>query len=111
MSPRGTFRRPLYDYWGLVVLPPSLLAASSRELVHAMAAVGLEKAQRFFEAAIAYKKIIEHWPENLVALVGLGNFAYQKGNRKESVYWLTRAVSAHPESAAAKNNLHIARQK
>lgn len=96
------------DYWGLVVLSPDKISASGNELDHVKAAVALEKMNKLPEASIAYRRILEKWPNSLVALMGAGNLAYQSGNRKQAVHWFRRAVDFHPESIAAKKNLSVA---
>jgi tetratricopeptide (TPR) repeat protein len=98
----------LGDYWGLVVLPPGELAASAGELPQVSAVVGLEQIKKYDEAQKSYLKILEKWPNDLVALIGLGNISYQKGNRKEAIHWLQQAVKIHPESQVAQHNLSIA---
>lgn len=101
----------LADYWGLVVLPPNQLSITANERAHAAAAVGLEQVKKTNDAQIAYQTILQKWPTSLVALVGLGNLAYQKGDRPQAIEWLKRAVKAHPQSTAAQNNLDVALKK
>ncbi|MCC2679443.1 MAG: hypothetical protein K0R29_2019 [Pseudobdellovibrio sp.] len=98
----------LGDYWGLVVLPAGTLAATGTEQEHLDATVGLEQAERYLEAEKSYKKILERWPKSLVALIALGNMAYQQGRNADAVGWLKRAVQAHPESEEARYNLKVA---
>jgi tetratricopeptide (TPR) repeat protein len=98
----------LSEYWGLVVLPAGSLSATGSEEDHIIAVVGLEMAERFEEAEISYKKILERWPTSLISLMGLGNLAYQQGRNNEAVSWLKRAVKAHPESEEARYNLKVA---
>jgi tetratricopeptide (TPR) repeat protein len=98
----------LGDYWGLVVLPPTELAAGSGELGNLQGAVGLEKAGLPNEAEKVYRNVLKSWPGSLAALIGLGNLAYQSGDYHASVKYLRQAVKAHPEAMAAKHNLEIA---
>ncbi len=98
----------LGDYWGLVVLPAGELSVSANELTQVAAAFGLEQAKKYVEAEKSYNRILEKWPDSLVALIGLGNLAYQNGDQKKALEFLQRAVKAHPESAAAKHNLSVA---
>ncbi len=101
----------LGDYWGLVVLPAGQLSASGTELAHVTAAAGLEQLEKFEIAEKAYLSILNRWPESLGALIGMGNILYKQKNYKKSVHYLRRAVAAHPESDAAKNNLSVAEKK
>jgi Flp pilus assembly protein TadD len=48
---------------------------------------------------------VKRWPDNLVLLMGLGNSAYAAGDLAASAQAFRQAISAHPESAAAHNNL------
>ena len=101
----------LADYWGLAVLPPNQLSETGSEYSHLKSAVGLEQANHFTEAKLAYKAILTRWPQSLVALIGLGNLSYVKKNKKEAIMWLKLAVKFHPESLAAKNNLKLAQNE
>lgn len=101
----------LGDYWGLVVLPAGKLAASAGELAHATAAVGLEQSNKLTEAEISYRALLKKWPTSLVALIGLSNLTFQKGQYQETVSLLKIATKCHPESEAAKHNLLIAEDK
>ncbi len=98
----------LGDYWGLVILPAGKLAASAGELSHATAAVGLEQANKPNEAEISYRAILKKWPTSLVALIGLSNLTFKKGQYKETISLLKLATKSHPESKAAKHNLAVA---
>ncbi len=98
----------LADYWGLVVLPPSQLSETANELTHMQAASGLEQAGHVVEAEVAYKKILERWPQSLMALIGLGNMTYQRRDYAAARRYLKKAVELHPESASARHNLSVA---
>lgn len=98
----------LGEYWGLVVLPAGELAISASELAHVTAAVGLENVKKYDEAEISYLKILKKWPASLVAMIGLANVYYQKGNRAEAVHWLHEALRLYPESQIAQHNLFVA---
>lgn len=95
----------LADFWGLVVVAPGTLSATGTELQHIAATVSLEQNKKFEDAEKSYRKILERWPNSLVAIIGLANFAYQKGNKIEALFWLQKAVKIHPHSQTAKNNL------
>jgi tetratricopeptide (TPR) repeat protein len=101
----------LADNWGLVVLSPDKLSVTATEMDHVKAAVTLEQMKRSKEAVTSYYRILEKWPDNLVALIGAANSAYQNGHRAEAIQLLKHAVKIHPESVAAKNNLTIAVSK
>ncbi len=101
----------LGDYWGLVVLPAGKLSKSAGEMPHATAAVGLEQSGEIAAAKKSYQAILKKWPNNLVALLGLGNIAYEQGNRTQAIDWIEKAVKNHPDSLAAKHNLAVAKSR
>ena len=91
--------------WAMVALPPGRLPASAREASVATAAAALEKSGRIAEAHRTYVAMLERWPDNLIALMGLGNTAYALGRLAEAEAAFRRATAAHPRAAAAYNNL------
>ena len=105
--PLGLFEFIWVDgkHWAMVALPPSRLPASAREANLASAAAALEKTGRSAEASLAYAALLQRWPANLVGLMGLGNTAYGLGNKAQAEAAFRQATVAHPESAAAFNNL------
>ncbi|MGE0762589.1 MAG: PA2778 family cysteine peptidase [Bdellovibrionales bacterium] len=98
------------DYWGLVVLPVSMTAATGDELAHLKAAVGLEQAGHTDAAEVAYQNILKRWPTSLAALIGLGNLAYNKKDFSRAVLHLQQAIKVHPDSTVARHNLSIAKK-
>jgi tetratricopeptide (TPR) repeat protein len=93
------------DNWGLLVLRPEEMPATARETTYVEAVVGLERAGSLEAAARGYETALSRWPENLTALMGLGNSRYALGDiiAAESAFRL--AAEAHPQSGAAWNNL------
>lgn len=91
--------------WAMVALAPERLPASAREASFATAAAALEKAGRIAEANRAYAAMLQRWPDNLIAMMGLGNTAYALGRLAEAEKAFGRATAAHPLAAAAFNNL------
>jgi hypothetical protein len=96
--------------WGLLVLPPGRLPATAREAETVEAALGLEKARQPAAAAEAYRAALARWPQNLPAMMGLGNSHYALGDLGNSELAFRRAAQTHPENGAAFNNLaHVLR--
>jgi tetratricopeptide (TPR) repeat protein len=93
------------DNWGLLVLKRGELPATAEEGRCVEAVIGLERAKRFAEAAEGYRSVIGRWPQNLTAMIGLGNSTYMLGDLNSTETVLRRAVSLHPDSGAAWNNL------
>lgn len=96
------------DYWGLVVLKPSVLSATGDEVKQMVAAAGLEQTGHEAEAKIAYETTLKRWPKSLTAFIGLGNIAYKKNDYSEAVRVLKKAVEFHPDSSVAQQNLRVA---
>jgi tetratricopeptide (TPR) repeat protein len=92
-------------HWAMVALPPGRLPATAREPGSATAAAALEKTGRNAEARQAYTALLQRWPTNLIGLMGLGNTAYALGSPAEAEAAFRQATVAHPQAAAAFNNL------
>jgi len=93
------------NYWAMLALPPARLPATAREAEYAAAAAALEQASRPREARESYLALLGRWPDNLAGLIGLGNVAYALKDGAGAERAFRRASEAHPESAAAFNNL------
>ena len=93
------------NYWSMLALPPGRLPATAREPDYAAAAAALEQAGKPREARDAYRALLARWPENLLGLIGLGNVEYALKDRAAAERAFRRASEAHPQSAAALNNL------
>lgn len=91
--------------WSMVALPPGKLPATAAENEYAGAAATFERLGLRQEAARSYQALLERWPRNLIALIGLGNVAHASGSLAEAEAAFRRAASAHPGSVAAHNNL------
>lgn len=105
--PLGTFENTWRrsGHWAMLALPPGRLPASGTAADYVNAVARLEKAGQLDSAREAYRRALERWPANLVALMGLGNTAYQAGDLDVAEQAFRRAVEAHPGSTAAHNNL------
>jgi hypothetical protein len=93
------------NYWSLLALPPGRLAATAREQEFSLAVAALEQAGKPAEARASYRALLERWPDNLLALIGLGNTEYALKNLAGAEEAFRRASVAHPKSAVAFNNL------
>lgn len=93
------------NYWSMVALPPGKLAATAREQEFSLAVAAVEQAGKPAEARASYRALLERWPENLIALIGLGNTEYAMKNLPAAEQAFRRASVAHPKSAVAFNNL------
>jgi tetratricopeptide (TPR) repeat protein len=93
--------------WALTVLPPNRLPARAAKSAVEEAALGLERAKRPLEAAIAYESILGRWPGSALALVGAGNALHALGDRRGAEAAFRRAVERRPDIAAGWTNLAI----
>jgi len=93
------------ENWGLLVLRPGELPATVKESLWVEAALGLERAKQPAAAVESYHAALSRWPQNLSAMMGLGNSYYALGDLKNSEIAFRRAAEAHPEDGAAFNNL------
>jgi tetratricopeptide (TPR) repeat protein len=98
----------LANDWGLVVLQPDQLSATANEIAHVKAAAGLEQAGHKEPAQIAYRKILQKWPQSLGARIGLANLAFENGDCQTAVEILTETTQDHPTSSFVWHNLAIA---
>jgi hypothetical protein len=95
--------------WALVVLPPGRLPASAGEMTLTNAAVALERVGRSEAAARSFAAILGHYPNNLVALIGLGNSRFAGGDTQGAEAAYRQAIQRHPDAAVAWNNLAYVR--
>ena len=91
--------------WAMVALPPGRMPASAREMPYARAAAALEQTGHIAAAQQSYAALLRRWPGDLVGLMGLGNTAYALGQLAQAEAAFRKATLAHPDSAAAYNNL------
>jgi hypothetical protein len=93
------------NHWGLLILKPTQLPATAEKDRFLAAVLGLEKARQFDAAIDGYKTALERWPENLTAMMGIGNSHYALGAFKKAESAFRKAVRLHSESGPAYNNL------
>jgi tetratricopeptide (TPR) repeat protein len=98
-----TWRRS--GYWAMLALPPRRFAASVAVGDYLGAVARLEKAGPTASAREAYESALQRWPDDLTALIGLGNTAHRAGDLEAAEQTFRRAALVHPRSAAAHNNL------
>jgi len=98
-----TWRRS--GYWAMLALPPRRFAASVAVGDYLSAVARLEKAGPTASAREAYESALQRWPDDLTALIGLGNTAHRAGDLEAAEQTFRRAALVHPRSAAAHNNL------
>jgi len=90
--------------WGMVVLAPGQIPPNSNERRYAEAAIGLERAELFAEALLAYEAGQQKWPESLPLLMGLASASYKAGDIDRARQLLRQAASQQANSAEVLNN-------
>jgi len=90
--------------WAFVAVPAGQLPADATEDEYVAAAATLERVAPE-DARNAYLLALVHWPDDLVARIGLGNIAYGRRLLSEAEEQYRRATEAHPDSGDAWNNL------
>lgn len=91
--------------WAFVTLKPGDLPVSAEPEQVIRALIAFEKTAPAMQAKAAYEGAVKRWPGNLVLLMGLGNSAYAAKDLPASAQAFRQAIAAHPDSAAAHNNL------
>ena len=92
-------------YWGLITLAPDRLPATAIETRYTEAVLGLEKAKKWPEAIQGYQTVLNKWPDNFPALMGIGNAYYAMGDLPAAEKAFTEATAQFSSEGAAFNNL------
>ncbi|MES2715138.1 MAG: PA2778 family cysteine peptidase [Pseudomonadota bacterium] len=98
-------------HWAISVLPPGRWPVSATAQQALDAAIGYERAAPPAQAALAYRSLLQRWPGQLVAGIGLGNSLQAAGDLDGAAQALADVAARHG-SAVAWNNLarvHLAR--
>jgi len=93
------------DHWAFVALKPGSLPKADDPDAIAKAIVAFENNANKTDTYLAYDTAAKRWPNHLVLLMGLGNSAYALGQYSDAANAFRSATLAHPNSAAAFNNL------
>lgn len=93
------------QHWAFVALPPGKLPASSGSDAVIKGLLAFEKSAPAAHTRTAYTAAVERWPDDLVLLMGLGNSSYAADDLDGAAKAFQQAIVAHPDSAAAHNNL------
>ena len=93
------------DFWGILVLPPTLLPADVTENRYIAAVNGLERAGHWQGAAIAYQTALAQWPDSFLARLGIGVCNYRLGDLKTAEAVLRDAIRLSPGQGVAYNDL------
>lgn len=92
-------------YWAMLALPPGRIPASADEASYLAAISNMERVGEPGAAAQAYSALLQRWPGNAGASVGLANRHYAQGALADAEATLRQAAAHHPDSVPVLNNL------
>lgn len=92
-------------YWGLLVLPPDQLPAVVDEQKWLTAVAGLEKTDRWLNAATGYATALKRWENSFIAWMGLGNSKFNLQEYEAAADAFQHAIGLQPENGVAYNNM------
>jgi tetratricopeptide (TPR) repeat protein len=81
------------------------LPATAAEVPYLRAVLGLEKAEKWPQAAQCYQAAVQKWPTSFAAHMGVGNAHYAMGDLQAAEHAFTLAAARFPNEGAAYNNL------
>jgi hypothetical protein len=91
--------------WAMLVLEPGEMPARPVALQYVEACAGLEAVGQIAPATTCYQAASGRWPDNALALLGLGNIAYARGNFTDAAATYRRAAQQDAGNGIARNNL------
>jgi len=105
----GHFMRTwdLADRWAVVILHPGEMPVDPDPERYHRAVIGMEAARRYAAAGRAWRSALEVWPDDPVALFGLGNALYAEGDLNGARAAWERYVTQNPDDPAGLNNLAV----
>ncbi len=92
-------------HWAMVALPPEKVPYTAEETQYVSAVNAFGRTGQLPASRTAYLSAKERWPGSLGVSIALGNVAYMMKRMDEAEAEFRAAVTAHPESVAALNNL------
>lgn len=108
-----TFERTWHrgKYWAYVLVKPTEVPVTANLLAYTRAADMLMQAGQVKNALTAHKTAVEHWPEQALSHMALGNAEFKAGHYNEATLSFENAVKVAPENDQAWNNLSYALMK
>lgn len=92
-------------YWAMTTMRPDRIPATATEQRWSAAVTAMDRVGDPPAAMQAYSTLLERWPGNLAASIGLANRHHALGNLAEAERVLRRGLVQHPDSAPLLNNL------
>lgn len=101
-----TWRRG--EYWAFVVVRPDELPADTDRHRYLTSVADFERVGRDADVAIAWQTALSAWPDDPVALFGLGNARLAAGDNEMAEGLFRAILEQRPGTVAARNNLAMA---
>lgn len=92
-------------FWGLLALPPGQLPLKTDRPTLEKALAQQEKFAAPAAMAAWYEQAAQRWPDSLLFQIGLGNAAVAQKKTDEAERAFRSALTLHPDSVVALNNL------
>lgn len=93
------------NYWSMVVTPPDRIPVTAAEDDWLRAVLAFARVDRGDGAKRAYAAVLQRWPDNVPAAIGLANEYHARGALADAAAVLQRARQGHPDSVIVANNL------
>lgn len=93
------------SYWAMLTMAPGRIPATATEEGYLHAVLSMERGSEALPARISYTALLERWPANILAGIGLANQYYAMGELALAETVLRKSASLHPESVPVLNNL------
>ncbi len=97
--------------WSFVALRPNETPAHIDQEKYLKAIVAMERLDEPNILIEAYPRLLEKWPHNQVAQLGLANAYYANGHYQTAVLTYTHLLNINPDHVPARNNLAMALSK
>lgn len=104
-------RLPARGVWVLAVLVPALSACRDTPEEHIRKAHVLFTNKKLDEAQAEYQRAAELDANNEIALEGLGNVYFERGDLKAALSWYEKAAAADDKAINARHRLAITRSE
>lgn len=91
-------------HWAMAALPPGRWPATASAEQALAAAIGFERSAPPAQAALAYRSLLQRWPDQALAGIGLGNALQAAGDRDGAARAYAEVAGRH-DSAVAWINL------
>ncbi len=92
-------------YWAMLTLAPGRIPATATEQGYLYAVLAMERVSEALAARISYTALLQRWPANVLASIGLANQYYAMGELALAEKILRQSALLHPDSVPVLNNL------